>query len=156
MSRRWWSVLLILFLQNAGCGDDDKAPDRNTDDNPSDDTSDSTGTTDDSTDTAANGTETDAETIEEILAGIDCETDGEDPVKCAYEWCRKRLAYNETVSACDIQMTDTCAIDLACYEAYFTCMLEACPLGTPVPEGDAKTPLYDCDNDFSDCTFGEV
>ena len=88
-------------------------------------------------------TGSDSEPAGSVFDGVDCAVSGMDPTQCEYEWCRKKQPYE----------MEQCAGYLDCYDVYFTCMASACPLGGPVPEGDAKSPLYACDNDFTYCTL---
>ena len=106
--------------------------------------SDSTSGTDDGTDPAE---------IVSRFDTIDCAGVGADSTTCEYEWCRKRQPYEAELASCAAVVTETCSTYIDCYDAYFTCMESACPLGTAVPTGDAKDPLYICDNEFTYCTL---
>ncbi|MBN2341018.1 MAG: hypothetical protein JXX29_06095 [Deltaproteobacteria bacterium] len=139
LALRLLPALLAAFLF-ASCndsGDDSSNNNGNDSDNPTDET--------DDTDTMP-PTPYDA---------VDCAGLGNDPAACEYVICEHEEWYDTEAINCEKNPTDRCEGMLACYQTEFACLINACPMGTALPEThDEKSEagIYDCDNLFLSCT----
>ncbi len=89
--------------------------------------------------------------IFDLVASMDC--DSVDEESCDYIFCSLREGLSDLTETCEDaeEYATYCKEVEACFEIYFCCGLESCPLGERQEDADPDD-FNDCVDKYVDCT----